>query len=317
MKKGFAKLALLLTLCSLNSVFAQSIEKASNISFGTFNIRYFSASVALKSIQAIEDDKAAVSTNLSLLRSLINNTNADLLAVQEIIDAQGLQEFVKRYFSQYALILSKCGGSGRQKLGFLYRKSKLILEDWREDMRISENSSCNQGIRPAVVANFRERASSGLKFTAIAVHLKAGGTPDNADVRFKQLATLATMIKEESKKSSQMVVTMGDFNTTEHITRDQNYYRFQSFLRDNDLIDYAERLNCTAYWHGGLDDGFAYPSVLDHIIVTEAFHQKYSRVQVEAQSHCKKLSCEERPETQLGATFEEVSDHCPVVARFR
>ena len=37
---------------------------------------------------------------------------------------------------------------------------------------------------------------------------------------------------------------------------------------------------------------------------------------VEVGSHCAKLSCKVTHESGLGTSWEEVSDHCPVMAEF-
>ena len=111
---------------------------------------------------------------------------------------------------------------------------------------------------------------------------------------------------------------MGDFNSTEYIFKGKNHNKFKMHVHKMGMQDLAADLPCTAYWWGGLDDKKQYPSMLDHMLVSEEFLSKNSVVQAKPMpkatttTHCKQLSCNATWEGGLGTSFDSVSDHCPL-----
>lgn len=274
------------------------------LNFATYNVRNYGT-----------DEKELTGTNKKVLRSIINKTSADLLAVQEIVNVSDFKRFISSNFPNYKSYISKCGGQGKQKLGFVYNYKKLTLKKAREDLRIKEKKGCEEGLRPVMIGQFQTKTGS-FKFTAMAIHLKAGGMPRNIEVRHRQIKILGQMLREERRKNSNLIA-MGDFNTTEYLSRNFYYRKFLDFVDDSKMIDFSASINCSSYWWGGIDDGFQYSSLLDHILVSETMWEKFRRQEVEVQSHCKKHSCRQERDESLGLSFQEVSDHCPVVATLR
>ncbi len=303
MKNGIA-LLILLTLFSTDA-FSKSTNKAKKgFNFATFNIRNYGS------------DKSSNKTDKRRLKSLLLKTGADVIGVQEVVDEVDFKRFVKNYLPKYRVRLSKCGGLGNQKLGFVYKASALTLSSFSEDQIMNEKRECAKGLRPAAVAKFRNK-KNGIRFTAINVHLKAGGTQSNADKRYWQYGQLSKLIKKHRKQGARYFVVVGDFNTTDYVLRNNNYKRFLNFVDRNNLIDFSESLECSSFWYGGVEDGYFTPSLLDHILVSEALWDQYSVQEVEVGSHCKKVRCDEAHEDRLGESFKEVSDHCPVSATLK
>lgn len=272
----------------------------------TYNIRNYKKSM---------DDKFA--THKSELLKVIKSTKADLIAVQEIVDDYDFKDFIRKYLPSFRVALSKCGGFGNQKLGFIYNSKVYKLNDFWEDHSLAEKqSSCNKGLRPAAVGIFSKKGTR-LKIAAVAVHLKAGGGQNNADVRYKQLKKLSKIINGLKYDNYKHLVVMGDFNTTDYLTGNHNYERFVEFTLKNNLIDFAEDLDCTAYWWGGVDDGLNYGSVLDHVLISESLYDNFNSSDSEVMAHCQKSRCRARDDDSLGRSFTEVSDHCPVVATLK
>lgn len=270
------------------------------LKISTYNIRNF--------------DKSGYETNKPLLKKIISNLDADLLAVQEIHNERSFRKFVKVALRDYGLLLSKCGGSGRQKLGFLYKRSKLKLTKTIEDSRLSQafRNSCGS-LRPAMVAVFEENNSQN--FAAVAVHLKAGSGSRNYARRANQYKTVAKIIKELKEKGLKRVVALGDFNTTGFDHRDRDYRNFTEFLDASASSTSAHKVSCTSYWRGrDYNDGIEEASTLDHIVYTDTFGRPQK---LAVGAHCKKANCRDANYYDLGESYKSVSDHCPVSATFK
>ncbi len=277
-----------------------------SLRFSTYNIRMF--------------DSKKLQTNLVELKKIIHNLDTDFLTVQEIVDTRGFQNFILKNFKEYKVSLSTCGGMGRQKIGFVYNKSKFKLIRVYEDKRISDfdrNTSDRCGrLRPALVGVFQLRLT-GEKFVALGLHLKAGGGLKNYRKRAKQYREINTIINELKAKVSKNIILMGDFNTTGFIDRDMDYRNFDHMLSDAYMHTISERLNCTSYWSGeNSQDNIEESSILDHIVHPIAFLGQ-KRAHSEVHTHCKKVMCNNVSASELGTSYKSVSDHCPITTTFK
>lgn len=292
------KLTLLLCLFVFNSY--------ASLKISSFNIRNF--------------DKQKNSTDKIELLKIIQNLDADLMAVEEIYNNNSFIKFVQTHLPDYELILSQCGGRGKQNVGLLYRKDKLELNKYVEDEKIAYvNGANSQGkcasLRPALLGYFKEKKSN-KKFVAIAVHLKAGSGTKNYNKRWKQYDYIAKMVKNLKAAKIQNIVMMGDFNSTGFNLKDQDYKKFLQMLSLTKTQTISQKLACTAYW-GGKDynDNIEEPSILDHVVYTQGFlGMALKRATVG--SHCQLAHCQEAYTSVLGRSYQVVSDHCPVTAVF-
>lgn len=297
--------AFLLTLPWCEQVEAQS--RFDRLSLATYNIRNYGAG-ELKSLQP-------TATNQLVLKQLMRSASADIFTIQEIVDAEAFQIFLGRNFPDYKFIISKCGGTGEQKLAILYNSAKFKLESFKEDHRIADGDSCVNGLRPALIAQFKINKSNEV-LNVIAVHLKAGGRPQNVETRFKQLQIILDYVSELRERNQKYISIMGDFNTTEYIEDGQMAKKFNQILSDKNLVNFSDEIECTSYWRGpNNDEELRYASHLDHIIVSRELQAQFSRESVESLAHCKKKSCGQDTAQGLGLSYNEVSDHCPVVAK--
>ncbi|MCO4753633.1 MAG: endonuclease/exonuclease/phosphatase family protein [Bacteriovoracaceae bacterium] len=267
---------------------------------GTFNIRNF--------------DKSGSSTNKVLLEQMIEDMDADLLAVQEILNHRSFRSFVESKLEAYELVLSNCGGGGGQKLGFLYKRSALKLISVEEDKRVSQalsRTGCGS-LRPALVAIFEDNNSKRLG--AISLHLKAGGGKRNISRRATQYKSVSSIIFDLEDKGIDRIVAMGDFNTTGYDLKNADYHNFLNLLSRTQSTTTAEAIECTSYWKGkSYSDGIEEASTLDHIVYSKSFGTPKS---ISVGSHCEKVGCRDVYEEQLGESYKSVSDHCPVSATF-
>jgi endonuclease/exonuclease/phosphatase family metal-dependent hydrolase len=287
------------SLCILSTLLPLSLSWA-NFTITTYNIRNFDY-----------DARSNVRTNKSELAKILSSLQSGMVAVQEIVNEVEFKSFVQKTLPNHQVVHSKCGGAGKQKVGLLVDKTLYTVNSFKEDSRVADSSSCNSGLRPALIVNITEKATN-LNFDVIVVHLKAGGKQSNADVRYRQYQILSEILNEMKQLGKENFIILGDFNSTDYNLRNQNYQRFIDFVDLNDLIDPTAELECSAYWWGGIDDGIEYSSLLDHVIVSTALFNQFKTTAISNEAHCKKVSCKNSPGSDLGLSFLEVSDHCPI-----
>lgn len=295
------KKLLLLTLVML-----VSISSFAALQVTSYNIRNF--------------DKKGEGTDKVELVRILKSLNSDLIAVEEIYNNPSFEKLVQKYLPEYDLVLSRCGGGGKQNLGFLYRKDRLTLTNTIEESKISDPSGlatdygCGS-LRPAFLGFFTQRHSK-KKFVAIAVHLKAGSGSKSYSKRAWQYKYLVKMLRELRLAGHRDVLVMGDFNTTGFDRKDKDYRNFTNMLSHSGTLTASEDIECTSYWGGSNQgDDIEEPSTLDHVVYNTSF-MNMNLVDSYVGAHCKKAKCQEVYNSTLGRTYMDVSDHCPVTARF-
>lgn len=286
-------------LILLSLIFSFSAQ--SQLIVKTYNIRNFSSEK---------------STNLPLLGRVLKSNAFDLLAVQEMRNPKLFQSFLKKALPKRDLktIFSKCGGGGRQKLGFVYDSKKLHLKSYHEDLSLSGNRpSCNQGSRPAFMGFFKNLVD-GSEFVAINLHLKAGGCSSCVQKRFAQLEKIQKIVQKLRKRNVSRILLMGDFNTTNYNNPQSPYKKsFDNFSKNLGFKDTGTQMKCTSYWSGrNRDDGIEVPSLLDHILISDDFFNSYQSAKTSLGAHCRSRSCKPSLLKDMGKVYTEVSDHCPV-----
>jgi endonuclease/exonuclease/phosphatase family metal-dependent hydrolase len=291
----------------LSLLLLASTLTAQALTIGTYNIRNFDY-----------DQRYHIRTNKSELTTIINGLKADVLSVEEINNTAEFERFVANKLPGYDKELSRCGGSHGQRLGFLYNKNTIELLSFNEDLSITNPGrpgECENGSRPMAIALFQIRATK-QKFYGITVHLKSGSDTGSVHKRNKQYQIIRNTILElKSKTGIQDFYVAGDFNTTEYIARGSDYRELTRVVSQLGMIDLSSNLKCSAYWWGGTNDGIESPSLLDHVIVTPGLVKLNNSATVSG--HCQKVSCRESSPRDLGASYEAVSDHCPVTAKIQ
>ncbi|OUR94866.1 hypothetical protein A9Q84_17310 [Halobacteriovorax marinus] len=271
-----------LLLISLNSM---------GLSVATFNIRNF-------------DMNSPYSTDKSALTKILKDVNADIFAFQEIVDTENFKILMKKVFPKHKLVISKCGGFAKQKLALLYNSKKFKFLRVIEDSSFQYSEGCHRGVRPLLKVQLKN-ISDNSTFWALLVHLKAGGSSRDIEFRKKQISLLSKSISR-----LQNYIILGDFNTTE-IDNSRSDYFFDLVERYH-LTDSSKSLKCTNYWSGGISDGLFYPGQLDHVLLSKNLKKKYSSHKYSVYSHCKINQCSISNSHDLGESFKNVSDHCPV-----
>jgi endonuclease/exonuclease/phosphatase family metal-dependent hydrolase len=293
-------------------IFTISLNVLAGLKLVTYNIRNFDY-----------DQRQRIPTDKPSLYKMIKGLNADLIGVQEIVNGQEFKNFITKYFPNYGVALTTCGGEHDQKLGFIYNKNKLQLTGFKQDLRLSKSSAgasenCQHGSRPAAIAYFYNKVDS-YNLAGISVHLKSGGNAKNVTKRQYQMKVLQQIVAEIRTQKINDFVIMGDFNTTEYIFKGAVYNTFRRAIANMRLTDVAAHIQCSAYWPGrNMNDNIYEPSTLDHILVSPRIVGKRDvRKTVFANGHCAKVQCRKATAASLGVSFNGVSDHCPISADFR
>lgn len=291
----------------------------------TIQFSYAGVRLASYNIRNFDYDyRSDIHTNKQHLVNQIVEMKPDIMAVQEINETEKFETMIDRHFNgKMGTVLSECGGSAGQKLGFVYNTEKFKLVNFTEDLRTADvnnshhlQASCHSGSRPLAIGTFK-KIDNGETFLAISVHLKAGSHAKSIKKRFKQMEIIKKVVAEYKELGINNYVIMGDFNSTEYIKKkSKSHKNFKKSVNQMSAVNLANNLSCTSYWWGGRDDMTQYPSILDHIIVSENLANGKSP-KIKAHGHCAKLKCQATPEFNMGISFEEVSDHCPVVAEIK
>lgn len=285
-------------------IFASMTAQAA-ITIGAYNIRNFDY-----------DERYHIRTNKPELSKILTNLKADVLSVEEINNTAEFEKFVATQLPGFDTELTRCGGAHGQRLGFLFNKNTVELLSFNEDLSISNpggEDQCDQGSRPLAIALFKIKAT-GQKFYGMTAHLKSGSQGDSMQKRMRQFEIIKNTINELKTKSGvKDFYLAGDLNTTEYITRGQDYKVLNKFVKDLGMINLTEKAPCSAYWWGGSDDGIETPSLLDHLVVTPGL-LKNVNARAQVGGHCQQVSCREVRASELGVSYEGVSDHCPISA---
>jgi endonuclease/exonuclease/phosphatase family metal-dependent hydrolase len=259
-------------------------------------------------------------TNKIELKKIINSLNADFITVEEIVNTSSFKKFVKNSLPGYQIALSRCGGGGKQKIGFLFKKSVVKLINIYEDNRLSDPTNvmsdlgCGR-LRPALVGVF-SHVKTKKKFVVVGLHLKAGGNNSSFSKRWRQYEIVSDLVDELKQRNHKNIILMGDMNTTGYSVMNEDYNKFQDLLVDLDMETSGEEMLCTSYW-GGTDrhDNIEEASILDHIIYPDNF-LGFRGTNVKVHSHCLAQKCSNTSAASLGVSYSSVSDHCPISVNF-
>ena len=300
-KKTLAALSLLLL-----GVVSQTVSCHPNrIRIATYNIREF----------------GKARTDLDRLTTIIAKTDADVLAVQEIMNERDLRDVARRLSQgrrSFDVALSRCGGKSKMHVGFLYDKEKLTLLSTTEypELDPEGGGNCN-GERPGFAGTFEDKEKR-RKVTLLVVHFLYGGEKERFEMRkaqWRKAHAIAAKIEKENP-----VAILGDTNSTGW---DDDDFSERTFIKEeakkNHRIVVSDNLGCSNYWTprakdgeeepadgANTLDGQLVPSTLDHIVASPSIVRGRSEVH----SFCRELRCKKtstKPED-----FEKVTDHCPV-----
>ncbi len=268
-------------------------------SASTYNVRNF------------DNDPQAGRTNLAELGKVIKDFQSDVMAFAEVVNVQAFDTLIRKNLPDLDYKISDCGGFGKQRLAIAYNRKVFDYVKHSEDLTFSGNGTKCGSLRPVLLLTLRNRVTNST-YTFGVVHLKAGGNIRAMEQRWQQYNKLE---KLSGNYKNETFILMGDFNTTGFNIHDQDYEKFDALLSASSLRTTSENLHCTSYWVGNEGGVQHRPSILDHIVIQERDAHLVDSVRVG--THCAQVDCRPATPTELGATYESVSDHCPVQVIFR
>lgn len=245
-------------------------------------------SVATFNIENFPRDERQVAGAFAAIDAL----EVPIVAVQEITDPAAFgQEARARLGPAWRFVANR--GGPEQRVGVLYDGARLSLA-WA---RTHGEPQLDGRGKPALEVRLRRRGG-GRAVRVIVLHLKAGG--EHAAIRREQLRRLEPVLADAIESWDDLVI-LGDFNAT----GDEDRRTIDALADRLGLAWASEPLACTAYWNRR--DGCR-GSALDHVLSREAPDE------ILARGPCETIGCD--PGERCPAFHREVSDHCPVTARW-
>lgn len=286
---------------SLLLVFLFSSSVWAKWSVTTYNLRNF------------DRDGRQGRTDLVELARIIESSKSDVMAFQEIISTNNFKKLIANNLPNYAYHITTCGGAAKQQLALAFNKDVFEFVRRIEDRTFSGGEGTNGcgPLRPVLVIDLRHK-ESGAIYTFGVVHLKAGGGKRDFERRWRQYSGLSHLSDRYTNKN---LILLGDFNSTGYSLRNEDYLRFEDFLDRANMRTISETLGCTSYWKGTHGGEELSSSTLDHVLIQNKNFHAVTGVKLGA--HCARLSCRPATRLELGPSFNDVSDHCPIQVTFK
>lgn len=268
-------------------------------------------SVTTYNIRNFDKDMSAGRTDLVELGKIIKDVQSDVMAFEEVVNQKAFADLVKKNLPGYNYELSSCGGGGKQHIAVVYNAKTFDFVSKKEDLSFSDSYAACGSLRPVFLVTLKNKSTKET-FTFGAVHLKAGGKPSSFSQRWEQYQKLEKLAQGYEKEN---LILLGDFNSTGYNIKDEDFQKFEDFMSGAGLRTMTETLGCTNYWAGTEGGPLFQSSILDHIVLQDKNVGNVTSVRVGA--HCARTDCRPARPSDLGVSYESVSDHCPVQVQFK
>ncbi len=293
---------------------AQTADPARYIDVATFNIEWFpckeDGDMMKKYGIHLSLPPKGDPTDIRALFRMLSRLDLELLAVEEIVDTQMFADSARKYMGeQYVFVYAPSRGS--QKVGFLYDSSKLKMigaPTVYNDLLLKPDSY----LRPAFRAYFKA-IPDGFDFHAIVTHLKA--SPRGWKQRQKQWRVLQRILQNLPRENGDGdIILMGDMNNS-------SKKREKEFLPVMDQLGFywvTRELNGmpSNYWMADWKNKRIQASLIDQIFISGDARVEYIEGSVHVGGMCAS-AFESYTNGDFPLYYEKISDHCPVIARFR
>jgi endonuclease/exonuclease/phosphatase family metal-dependent hydrolase len=225
-----------------------------------------------------------------LVAQLIRTLQPDLLAVEEIADDHAFNTVVQNVPDRKGILSTQTYFDGTyQKVGFIYDDT--VLEATSDATLLFDSDPAFP--RPPLMVSFNWHGPGpGLSFTAIGVHLKAGGTADDLARRKTAIAELAAKAQALVDGGNGDVVILGDFNQT-FTEGGDNFIPFEDAKQFDIRTEALAKSGQVTFLPSG--------SMIDHIVTTTGF-----------QAVGKDPAIVPPLDEEVPAYLDRVSDHLPV-----
>lgn len=255
------------------------------LALGTFNIRTFPGE---------RTEPRAVAAAVAAL-------DADVFAAQEIHDIAAFDAVLER-----ASALT--GRRYRSVFGAARRGARVGVVFDAERLGLADAVPLADAVGPlGIAALLRDRGGRPVLFAAL--HLKAGGQPEDLDRRREQWSYLRGELPRLAARLAAPLVVAGDLNTTGYLDpRGEERRLVDGIAAELGLQVATASLPCSMYWR--TRDRYEV-SLLDHVMTPTAA----SLASADVLGMCAALACE--PQDEPPPEFDRVSDHCPVRVELR
>jgi len=228
------------------------------------------------------------STTINAVADIVEQMDADIIALQEIDDIPAFNTLVASLAGWEGKLYNVRGGI---ELAYLYRTSEIT--SFSILTTIFDDDSESFPRQPVLVTATHR---NGLEVTLINIHLKCCGVTGTTDANRRESASKALEEYIDANMPNDNVIVLGDWND------DINHGPFDNFLSNGDNYSFADfdigsgsKLN----WSYP-----SWPSHLDHILITNELTDNL------ISSETLKL------DASFSGYINNVSDHRPVVAKF-
>lgn len=174
---------------------------------GAWNLEHFGS----------RNDPPRTEEDLQAIADYIRDLGVQVWAVSEINGEKPLKDLVRRIGPGWKFVLGasgRLGQEGQVALGVLWDDSRVEMVGAGELSDLSERTSAGLVFhRAPIVAAIRDRAG-GPDFRVVAVHLKAGRTPEDFERREAEGRALRDYLARlvSDKNQDDDIVVLGDFN---------------------------------------------------------------------------------------------------------
>lgn len=284
--------AKLIVACSLmlHCIGCTAVKPQKTLTLATFNMEWLGDNTP-------DDRKIRSAQDLMLLTNVIRDTEADILAMQEVENPESVKLLLK-YLPDYSFVLGETGG--KQHVGFLYKTALT-----QNEFRITPRGE----IQSVAVEPQRTRAALLLDVSInnkilhfLTVHLKASSRADSTpellqrsyDIRRRQAAQLRVWCDSVQQRDSlAQVIILGDFN--------------DSPIKKNTTLDTLHNAsNLVFLTSDNRSCTFQELPAIDHILCSKSIVKSILRGSLHTINLHAMLKEDE---------VKRVSDHCPVVCR--
>ncbi len=276
--------AVMLVLCSSCASLSQK-----TLTLATFNMEWLGDNTP-------DDQKIRTESDLKLLAQVVRDTEADIIALQEIENDEAMKQLLV-HLPEYRFALGATGG--KQHVGFMV-KSRISNAEFLGDVpaiAVEKNRT-----KAGYLLRVREN-QTGTEWLFLSVHLKATSRADSTpalEERSRELRRLqAAQLRAWSDSlfqgdSLKHLVLIGDFN--------------DSPKRKNTSLDTLQAAqNLTFLTAENVSCSYAGAPAIDHIVCSKQVLKRFRRGSLYTLNFHTMLSDQEA---------KRVSDHCPVVCRF-
>jgi len=264
------------------------------------------------------------STDISRTAEILVGLDADLIAVQEIADADSLRALLNKVNEDlarraaesgtetprhYDFKLADSGGHGGQYVGYIFDDHAVELSD----VETLNSLQMTPDLRPGLFARVRSR-KGGLDFQVIVMHTDSGTRDRDYQNRLRFLDSLATELPDRFRADADIIV-LGDFNTMgrlpeeglPRVTASREIEEMDREIAGMGLRRLPNTPACTEYYRGR-------GSLLDHILVSENMAEAGPRPRAQVSGYCAEHACRQLDDANMPYDYRRVSDHCPVLS---